>query len=648
MRTALVGCGAVATEYAPDLAAHDDLALVAVADTDPERAAATAAAHGATAHDSTAALLDATDAPLVVNLTPHGVHERVTRACLSAGRHVFSEKPLATDPDAARDLVALAAREDLGLACAPTNPAADPQRAARRHLAEGRLGPVRAAHADVSVGRVGEWHDAPDSFRRAGPLLDAAVYPLTLLTELFGPVDRVIAADATRLDPAGGPDDAPDHVAATLAFADGPRLQLRASMYVPHRAGRFMSCALHGDDGSLALPDCGTLGGDGPDSYPTYARLGSEPVAVPPPVRRGERSRALGPAELAAAVREGRRPRVGDPRRGAHVVAVAAAIERRAAGEPAALPEAGLSAPPTPDRPPRPAGPGVAVPAVGFGCSEYRGGDEYVDLEPTIRAAMDAGYRLFDGAELYGTDPVVGRLLDEPGAPPRGACYLLGKVWNTNHEPDRVRAACDRALAAFGVDRLDGFALHWPEAWAHVGPLDGLRGLSHAERERLTFPRDDDGEIRTADVDLATTWRAMEGLVDRGLVRHLGLCNVDRETLVGLCERARRPPAFVQVEHHPYEPATDLLGACRERGVRVIGHTPLGPDGLLAEPAVTGAADAHGVAPAQIVLRRAVERGVVPIPSTTSRAHLVENLDLFGFALDPAERDRIDGLAGAA
>jgi alcohol dehydrogenase (NADP+) len=290
----------------------------------------------------------------------------------------------------------------------------------------------------------------------------------------------------------------------------------------------------------------------------------------------------------------------------------------------------------------------VAVPAVGFGCSEYRGGDEYVDLEPTIRAAMDAGYRLFDGAELYGTDPVVGRLLDEPGAPPRGACYLLGKVWNTNHEPDRVRAACDRALAAFGVDRLDGFALHWPEAWAHAGALDGLRGLSHAERERLTFPRDDDGEIRTAEVDLATTWRAMESLVDRGLVRHLGLCNVDRETLVGLCGRARRPPAFVEVEHHPYEPATDLRAACRERGVRVIGHTPLGPDGLLAEPAVTEAADAHGVTPAQVVLRRAVERGVVPIPSTTSRAHLVENLDLFGFALDPAERDRIDGLAGSA
>jgi len=648
MRVALVGCGAVGSEYAPDIAAHPDLDLVAVADRVRERADRLGAAHGATAHGSLDALLDASDAPLVVNLTGHAAHAPVTADALDAGRHVFSEKPLATSPDAARDLLARAG-PDRRLACAPTSPAGDPQRTARRHVAEGRLGRVRAARVDCNVGRPGEWHPRPESFRRAGPLLDAAVYPLTVLTALFGPVERVQSADADRLAPGVDADDAPDHWRATLALAGGPRVDLRASGYVPFRAAEQMRVEIVGDDGTLRLPDAGSLGGDAAD-HPRYARLGADPVRVPPQAPRGRLGRAFGVAELAAAARENRPLRVGSPGQAAHVVSAVDAVARAAeTGEPTTPVDVGWT--PTPPRVRRPAAATGAdsgappLPPVGAGTASYRGGETYADLSAGLRAALDAGCRLLDCAELYGTESLVGDLVAAPGGPPRGALTLVSKVWHTNHRPDHLRAACRASRERLGVDRLDAYLLHGTEAWAHRGALDGLAGMGHAEREALTFPTDDDGDPVRADVSLAETWAAMEGLVDDGVVRHLGVCNVSVGELAALADDARVPPRVVQVEHHPLAPRDDLLAWCRDHGVRVLGHTPLGPDGLLDDPTVRDVAADEDLTPAGAVLRWAVARGVVPIPSTADPDHAVANLDLFERPLSAEGRRRLDGLA---
>jgi alcohol dehydrogenase (NADP+) len=161
----------------------------------------------------------------------------------------------------------------------------------------------------------------------------------------------------------------------------------------------------------------------------------------------------------------------------------------------------------------------------------------------------------------------------------------------------------------------------------------------------LTFPVDDDGDPLRADVSLAETWAAMEGLVHEGAVRHLGVCNVSADELAALHADATVPPRVVQVEHHPRAPRDDLLAWCRDHGVAVMGHTPLGPDGLRDDPAVRAAADAADRSPAATLLRWAVERGVVPIPSTSDPAHAVENLDLFRSPLPDATRERLDGLA---
>jgi alcohol dehydrogenase (NADP+) len=194
------------------------------------------------------------------------------------------------------------------------------------------------------------------------------------------------------------------------------------------------------------------------------------------------------------------------------------------------------------------------------------------------------------------------------------------------------------------VDRLDYYLLHWPDAWVHQGHLGDASRLTHERLQDRAFPTDEAGEPREADVDLDTTWRAMEALVDDGLVSRLGVCNVDRDALCSLVEGARHPPSLVQVERHPYLPREDLVGWCHDRGLRVVAHSPLSAPGLLDEPVLADVADAHGVSPAQVVLRWNVERGVVPVPSSTDPDHVVENLDLFGFSLSPGDRERVDAL----
>jgi diketogulonate reductase-like aldo/keto reductase/predicted dehydrogenase len=672
----VVGAGSVARQYAAGLD-ESSLRATAVCDLDADRARSLAGNLGsATAYTDLASMLDEEPAPLVLNLTSHGAHATVTRTCLEADRHVYSEKPLALDAREAGALVDLAAERDLALGCAPDNHRADAQRHARGLLADGRFGRVQFATAMANVGRVREWHDRPDSFLAVGPLYDGGVYPLSLLCAWYGPVERVRRADALDVRPAGARDGddpdgrdasgtAPPHVEATIEFANGPVVALRASFYVDHRSREFYGLELHGDEGTLYLDDTGALAAD---RNAVSVRGGDrESTVAPHPVPRRERGHAAGPTRLARAVERGRRPRAS-ARRGAHVVAICEAIEA-AAREGGSVPvrdgptmeSATFQRPPV--RPARDSGrsesewPGSSssrlarsaatrLPPVGFGCSRYRGDDEYVT--PALGAAVDAGYRLFDLAELYGNEWRLGDLLAGAGGPDRESVFLLGKPWRTNHGPGDLRRACEESLAELGVDAFDCYALHWPGALAHTGDLRALSRAPVGAQERSTFPTDDDGTLRTAGHTLPETWRRMEALHADGLARTLGVCNVTLPQLAALVEIATVPPALVQVERHPYRPRTALVDWCHRQGIRVVAHSPLSAPGVLDDPVVEAVAADAGVTPAQVVLAWHVTSGVVPIPSSTSREHAVENLASARHRLDADAMARLDDLADPA
>jgi len=658
-----VGAGAIAEEYAAGLS-ESDLSIAGVVDLDADRAAALATAYGdrrdaddaaVPAFTDVDAALSAVDAPLVVNLTSHAAHASVTRTALAADRHVYSQKPLALDADEADELLALARRRGLALGCAPDTPRGPSQRRAGRLLADGRLGPVRLGYAHAHVGRVTDWHDRPDSFLEIGPLYDGAVYPLTLLVSWFGPVDRVRVADALDVWPEREErrPSVPSHVEATLSFAAGPTVRLTASFYAPHRAREFYGLELHGDDGSLYLRGTGAMSTDRDDVR--FGRVGREYVSAPPQHPESPYAYVDAVERLAASVA------AGDPsretgRRGAHVVAVCNAIEaaadeggpvlvddRGAAADPPAAP---VVSPPREDGSAR-GGDGASalrLPPIGFGCSRYRDG-EYVDRADSIATALDSGYRLLDTAELYGNEHRIGDALAAPGAPDRERVFLLGKPWRTNHRREDMLAACEGSLADLGVDAFDCYALHWPTALAHTGELRRLAELSPERQEALAFPEDADGDPDTADVSLAEAWRNLEAVRERGLTRTIGLCNVSADQLETVLETGSVDPALVQVERHPYLPRDDLVSRCHDRGIRVVAHSPLSAPGLLDEPALAEIAADRDLSPAGVALAWHVSRGVVPIPSSTTEAHIVDNAAAAAERLTPDELARVDALS---
>jgi alcohol dehydrogenase (NADP+) len=658
MQCAFVGAGAVARKYAAVLP-ESPLDLVAVCDLDAERAESLADDHDAAAYTDLDAALTAESPPLVVNLTSHAAHAEITESCLRADRHVFSEKPLALDADRAADLVATADERGVALGCAPINHRCDAQRHAAALLGDGRLGPIGLGYAHAHVGRVTEWHDSPGSFLSVGPLYDGAVYPLSLLTAWFGPVDRVRTADAVDVwpDRESQRPDRPAHVEATLQFAAGPVIRLTASLYAPHRSREFNSIELHGDDGSLYLGDAGALAADA-DTV-RVSGPGRPYVAAPHPAPRREQPYLSGPERLAAAIAAGERP-TGSADRAAHVVAVCNAVERAAdTGGSVDVPHAGLDPEGVDARSPPPVRPvpasdprnpttgttgavarsgALRLPAVGFGCSRYRDG-EYVDRMESIATALDAGYRLFDSAELYGNESRIGDLLDSPGSPAREGLFLISKVWNTNHE--HVEEACRGSLDELGVDCLDAYLLHWPDAWAYQGPLSELAERSPDEQAARTFPTDADGNPDTVDVSLPETWRRLERLHEQGLARTIGVCNVSHDQLDTLLDVARVPPAIVQVESHPYTPRTDLVEACHAEGIRVLAHSPLSAPGLLDEPILAEIAADHDTTPAAVAIAFHVDRGVVPIPASNDPDHVVANFAAARRRLTDADRDRL-------
>ena len=327
----IVGCGNIAARYAEDIARQPGVALVAVTDADPARAAALGEMHGARVHPGLEALLADADVQIVANLTPYAAHVPVTRAALEAGRHAFSEKPLAVRADDARELVALARASGMCLGAAPIVAIGEMAQTARQWIDQGRLGTVRLAYADANWGRIEAWHDAPEPFYEVGPLFDVGIYPVSLLTALLGPVVAV-TADARHLLPdrvtrAGrrfAPRQ-PDHVVAALEHATGAVTRLTVNFYVPDPA-RQRGVELHGDAGSLWLSNwfqfAGTL---------EHAPYG-EPYRAVPLLREPDVPMpwAAGLADIAGSVTSPTVRRALDPNHAVHVIDVLETILRAA------------------------------------------------------------------------------------------------------------------------------------------------------------------------------------------------------------------------------------------------------------------------------------------------------------------------------
>jgi len=264
VRVAFVGCGNIAGPYADSIKTHTDrLQIVGAYDINAEAAAAFVDKHGGQAYASLDELVADDAVELGLNLTVHLAHAEVTQKLLAGGKHVHSEKPLAATRADGRACVELAAHKGLLLSCSPFVILGEAQQTLKRVVREGLVGEVREVYAEMNWSRIEFWHPAPAPFygRGAGPLLDVGVYPLNVLTQIFGSVAAVRAMGGVRLPErtiGSGPNKGqtftatnPDHACVLMEFASGAHARLTASFFGVKSAQTGIE--VHGTKGSLRL-----------------------------------------------------------------------------------------------------------------------------------------------------------------------------------------------------------------------------------------------------------------------------------------------------------------------------------------------------------------------------------------------------------
>ncbi len=309
-RVGIVGCGNVTDLYLPGVAPFESIELAACTDLDADRAAALAAHGGFPAMSLDALLADPT-IEVVLVLTPPAAHAAVSRAAIAAGKHVYSEKPLATTRSDARTLLDEAAAAGIRIGAAPDTFLGGGLQTARAMIDAGAIGQPVAASASFAHLGPERWHPNPGIFYASGggPLLDLGPYYVTALVSLLGPISDVSAigrgvgfARQIGAGPRAGEtvtSDVPTTVFGTLAFESGAVGGLTASFDVA--GSRTPHLEIHGTEGSLSLGDPNTFDGE-----VRYRPVGAAEWQDVPLRFDGSVGRGIGLADMIDGIRIGR------------------------------------------------------------------------------------------------------------------------------------------------------------------------------------------------------------------------------------------------------------------------------------------------------------------------------------------------------
>jgi predicted dehydrogenase len=291
MNIAIVGCGYVAEFYGKTLGNYPNLQLVGAYDNNERNLHAFCHHWSVRRYASLQQLLEDPSIQLVLNLTNPRSHYEITGQCIEAGKHVYSEKPLAMDSEKARELVDLAEKKDVYLACAPCSMLGETAQAVWKALRENVIGRVRLVYANFDDGMIAPnqspwlWRNesgipwpAKDEFE-VGCTYEHAGYILTWLAAFFGPAKSVTSFASCLLGDKGIAVDsmAPDLTVGCVEYANGVVARVTCSLVAP----KEKSLTIIGDDGVLNVADVRN------DVCPIYVRK------IPPPCRRGAIERRL-------------------------------------------------------------------------------------------------------------------------------------------------------------------------------------------------------------------------------------------------------------------------------------------------------------------------------------------------------------------
>ncbi|MET8247596.1 aldo/keto reductase [Streptomyces sp. NPDC005202] len=243
---------------------------------------------------------------------------------------------------------------------------------------------------------------------------------------------------------------------------------------------------------------------------------------------------------------------------------------------------------------------GTKIPAIGLGTWPMND----AQAEQAVHGALDIGYRLIDTATNYRNETGVGRALARSDVP-REEIVVTTKLPGRHHGYEETLASFEESRRRLGLEYVDLYLIHWP--LPRVGRY-------------------------------VESWKAMIKLREDGLVRSIGVSNFTREHIERLEKETGVLPSVNQIELHPFFPQQEIRAFHADKGILTESWSPLGRGSrLLNDPAVGAVAEAHGVTPAQAVLRWHIQLGAVPIPKSADPRRQRENLDIFGFELGPAQ-----------
>jgi 2,5-diketo-D-gluconate reductase A len=213
---------------------------------------------------------------------------------------------------------------------------------------------------------------------------------------------------------------------------------------------------------------------------------------------------------------------------------------------------------------------------------------------------------------MYGNEEGVGAAIGGADGLDRGDVFITSKLSNAFHEPDDARRAFDDTLSALGTDHVDLFLIHWPLPTRYGG-------------------------------DFVSTWKTLEEFKADGRARSIGVSNFQVAHLERLAAEADVAPAVNQIELHPYFLNEEVRAYGEAQGIATEAWSPIAQGAVLDDPAITAVAERLGRSPAQVVLRRHLQRASIVFPKSTTPARIEENLRLFDFELEPADVAAIEG-----
>ncbi|WP_395455177.1 aldo/keto reductase [Azospirillum melinis] len=249
---------------------------------------------------------------------------------------------------------------------------------------------------------------------------------------------------------------------------------------------------------------------------------------------------------------------------------------------------------------------GAEIPALGFGV--FRMSDE--EVERVVPAALEAGFRHFDTAQIYRNEAALGRALQAAGAR-RDDLFLTTKVWVDKYSPGPFAASVDESLEKLKVDRVDLLLLHWPAD--QVAIAEQIEMLNAAQAA--------------------------------GKTRFIGVSNQNIAQLRESVQRSQAPIVTNQIEVHPYLDQSAMAAAAKELGVAITAYYAMADGKVPRDPELQRIGAKHGKTAAQVTLRWLIQLGHIVLSKTAKPERVPENVALFDFALDDGDMAAIATLA---